>query len=434
MGFELIPQKLVFGGAALGYHQGSPVLVSRALPGEVVEAEQVRQAKGMTHARVKRIVKPAAERVQAACPYFEDCGGCQYQHFLTEKQTAWKIAILRETLSRLGGIEWTAEIPAHTAFPWNYRNQAQFKVETLPAGKARVGLFAPESHRLVDIDSCRILSPCLNKTLAGLRQLLDCDDLAGFQEIEMMTDDRDQHVMLRLCGQAPPAKAQSMGHKIFRELPQVQTVAFQRVNGEAKILGQPILVYRVGPFDYQISPGSFFQASRFLLPELAVAVTKAATGAKEQNACEAGSLALDLYAGVGLLTLPLAQHFGKVIGVEMHPGSAADLRANAQTYGSSRIEVVHRSVFDFLRRFSRPQPDLAVLDPPRSGVGYPSLKALARLRPQRIFYISCHPPTLARDLAFLLQQGYVMTSVEMFDFFPQTYHIEAFVQLRCAHR
>lgn len=433
MSFELIPQKLVFGGAALGYHQRSPVLVSRALPGEVVEAEQVRQAKGMIHARVTRIIKPAAERIQASCPYFENCGGCQYQHFLAEKQVVWKIAILRETLSRLGGIEWTAEIPAHAAFPWNYRNQAQFKVETLPAGKVRLGFFAPESHQLVDIDSCRILSPGLNKTLAGLRQLLNCDGLAGFHEIEMMTDDRDQHVMLRLCGQAPPAKAQSMDHTILRELPQVQTVALEGINGKTRIMGQPTLVYRVGPFGYQISPGSFFQASRFLLPELAASVTKAATGAKKQDACEAGSLALDLYAGVGLFTLPLAQHFRKVIGVEMHPGSAADLRANAQTHDSSRIEVIHRSVFDFLRRFSRPQPDLVVLDPPRSGVGYPSLKALVRLQPQRIFYVSCHPPTLARDLAFLLQQGYVMASVEMFDFFPQTYHIEAFVQLRRAH-
>src|SRR5579884_1147025 len=83
--------------------------------------------------------------------------------------------------------------------------------------------------------------------------------------------------------------------------------------------------------------------------------------------------------------------------------------------------------------FYGPSPDLVVLDPPRSGVGYPSLKALVRLQPRRVFYVSCHPPTLARDLAFLLQQGYVMTSLEMFDFFPQTYHIETFAQLRRAH-
>jgi len=433
MRFELIPQKLIFGGAALGYHQGLPVLVSRALPDELVEAEQVRRAKGVIHARVTRIVKSATERIHASCPYFEDCGGCQYQHFLAEKQAAWKIAILRETLYRLGGIEWTAEIPAHTAFPWNYRNQAQFKVETLSGGGVRLGFFAAESHRLVDVDSCRILSPCLNKTLADLRRLLRDEELPGLREIEMMADNRDQHVMLRLQGQGLSFQTQDWGHKILEELPQVQTVALDGIKSDTRILGQPALAYRVGSFDYQISPGSFFQASRFLLPELAATVIKAATGVKTQFIGTVGSLALDLYAGVGLFTLPLAQHFREVYGVEMHPGSATDLEANAQACGLSSIEVIRQPVFDFLRRFSGPSPDLVVLDPPRSGVGYPSLKALAGLQPRKVFYVSCHPPTLARDLAFLLQQGYVMTSLEMFDFFPQTYHIETFAQLRRAH-
>lgn len=146
--FEVIPQKLIFGGAALGYHDGRPVLVPRALPGERLEAEQVRTAKRMIHARILQVLHPAPERIEPACPWFADCGGCQYQHFSAERQAAWKVLIFKETLRRTGKIVWEPEMPAHVAFPWNYRNQAQIKVEGGADGKLLLGFFAGESHRL----------------------------------------------------------------------------------------------------------------------------------------------------------------------------------------------------------------------------------------------------------------------------------------------
>lgn len=434
--FEVTPQKLIFGGTALGYHDGRPVLVPRALPGERLEAEEVRTAKGMIHARILQVLHSAPERIEPACPWFADCGGCQYQHFSADRQAAWKILILKETLRRTGKIVWEPEMPAHVAFPWNYRNQAQIKVERGAGGKLLLGFFAGESHRLVDVRFCPILSPGLNRTLAGLRACLKSPYLAGCTEIEMMTDDRDRHVMLYFYWQLEPGKAERVGHEILKELPQVQTVAFESTGG-TKILGQPALFYEVGDFRYQISPGSFFQASRFLLPKLASAIAEAAadssqellkSSSEERNA----SLVLDLYSGVGLLTLPLARHFGQVIGVEAHPGAARDLNANIRAHGLHNAKAVNQPVFDFLRRFAGPQPDLVVVDPPRAGVGLPSLRLLAKLRSRRIFYVSCNPPALARDLAFLLQQGYQLDSIEMFDFFPQTFHIEAFARLHHA--
>ena len=435
MPFEFTPQKLVYGGEALGHHQGRVVLVPRALPGERVEAEEARAAKGVVHARPLRILEAVPERVEPPCPYFGRCGGCQYQHLRPELETAAKREILRETLRRIGKINWDAEIPVHAAHPWNYRNQAQLKVALQPDGKARLGFFEAESHRLVSIDACLIVSPRLNAILAELRGPDWSErlaEVASFSEIELLADDRDEEVRMTLRGSFD-ATARAFGdeggnglaEECLRLLPGVTSVAIER--GRAfEVFGKPALSYAVGGFRYRISHGSFFQASRFLLPELVAAVTSGAGDAAPANH---DTLALDLFAGVGLFTLPLARGFGQVIAVESNPRSAADLAANAQAHGLSNVRAVGQSAFDFLRRLARAEPDLAVLDPPRAGVGMPTLKLLAGARPKRIHYVSCHPPTLARDLAYLVERGYQLESVDLFDFFPQTFHIECLTKL-----
>jgi 23S rRNA (uracil1939-C5)-methyltransferase len=140
-------------------------------------------------------------------------------------------------------------------------------------------------------------------------------------------------------------------------------------------------------------------------------------------------LALDLFAGVGLFTLPLAKRFAQVIGVEAGPNSARDLGANAKARALPNLRAVAETAFDFLRRFAQTEPDLVVLDPPRAGVGIATINLLTRCRPRRIRYVSCSPPTLARDLGYLIKQGYQLNYIELFDFFPQTYHIECLAQL-----
>jgi 23S rRNA (uracil1939-C5)-methyltransferase len=118
-----------------------------------------------------------------------------------------------------------------------------------------------------------------------------------------------------------------------------------------------------------------------------------------------------------------------VIGVESHPRAAADLTANVSGVAHKNVRAVAGTTFDFLRRYAQVEPDLVVMDPPRAGVGAAPLKMLVALRPKHIHYVSCSPPTLARDLGFLMRHGYQLDSVEMFDFFPQTYHIEALARL-----
>ena len=306
----------------------------------------------------------------------------------------------------------------HASNPWNYRNQARIKTVRQPGGEIAAGFFEAESHKLCPIDACLIISPRLNDILASLRKPECAVQLAACSEIELLADDRDERVMLTAHGSFNTETAEALARSLLASLPGVVTVACQVGHGW-RVHGESALEYHVGEFNYRVSPTSFFQASRFLLPALVDAATAGGSG----------KLALDLFAGVGLLSLPLARRFAEVVAVEGHEPAARDLAANAESHSLGNLRSVEQSAFDFLRRFARAEPDLLMMDPPRAGVGARTLGFIAALRPRRIHYVSCHPPTLARDLAFLLRQGFTLNSIEMFDFFPQTYHIECLARL-----
>jgi 23S rRNA (uracil1939-C5)-methyltransferase len=416
--FEFSPVKLVYGGEALGYHAGRTVLVPRVLPGERAEVEEVRTQKGVVHARPLRIIEPSRERAEPLCPYFGRCGGCQYQHLTLASQLTTKPEILRETLRRLGKVNWEAPIPVHASPAWNYRNQAQLKAGKSEDGSPALGFFAAESNRLIPIDSCPILSPRLNVLLGEFRSQPWAEALGHCREVELLADDRDEKVMLTLRGGWKAQEARALAQRCLAELAGVVTVAIEP-GASLQVFGEPHLNYRVGDWTYQVSPTAFFQSQRFLLPEFVAGVVGEETGV----------VAIDLFAGVGLFTLPLALRFEQVIAVESHPQAAVDLAANARAATGLNIRAIAETADDFLRRCAQAEPDLVVMDPPRVGAGVATLKMLLALKPKRLHYVSCSPPTLARDLGFLLQQGYRLDAVEMFDFFPQTYHIESLARL-----
>ncbi len=418
MSFELSPTKLIYGGEALGHHAGRTVLVPRVLPGECVEVEEVRTAKGVVHARPLRILQAAPDRMEPPCPYYGRCGGCHYQHLSPELQSATKREILRETLRRLGRIDWKGDILLRAGPSWNYRNQAQFKIARRADGRVELGFFESQSHRVVPVDTCLLLSPRLNLVLAELRRPERTEGLAHFQEIEVFADDRDEEVMISLRGEAASTEGERVGRDVLETIPGAVTVVLE-FNNRSRVLGKPALNYSVGGINYRVSPGSFFQVSRFLAPELVSSAT----------ADETGELALDLFAGVGLFSLPLSRRFNHVVAAEAGLAAASDLRANAEANGLRNLRVAGETTYDFLRRFAQAEPDLVVMDPPRSGADAGSLRLLAALRPRKIHYLSCSPPTLARDLNFLVNHAYRLDSIELFDLFPHTYHIESLAKL-----
>lgn len=433
---EVTIEKLIYGGEGLAHHDGATVFVPFVLPEERVAAEPIERKKKFVRARPERVLAPSADRVAARCPHFGACGGCDYQHIPYEAQLKFKTGILRETLRRIGRLEWGGEIIAHASPPWAYRNRAQWKVRPLGASegsagaKAGIGYFRANSSTLCAVEDCSIISPLLLKTLLALRHALVAGELPdSLREIEAFAGGNDSELLLTAAFSSYPARAAEFAQKVREIAPEIASlVLHDPTRDRMELFGPGFVSCEAGGRNYRVGHFSFFQVNRFLAGELEREV--AGNG-------EGGSLALDLFAGVGLFALPLAEKFDRVAAVESNPAAARDLEANiasasAASTGSGRSPSVEIRVADverFLANY-RGAPQFVVLDPPRAGLTPAIVKRLARLAPARITYVSCDPPTLARDLAGFQQAGYDVSELHLFDLFPQTFHMETVARLR----
>jgi 23S rRNA (uracil1939-C5)-methyltransferase len=395
-GHELNIEKWVYGGDGLARLDGRTVLLPFVLPGEVVRAEALREKPGLLRARVKDIVSVAADRIPPACPYFARCGGCHYQHAGYEFQLEQKIAILREVFLRVGKLEAPEEIELVASPPWEYRNRAQFH---LAAG--RIGYLEAASHRLCPIDRCPISSPRINEALSVLLDMLRDRRFPRFvRSLELFTNERD--VQLNVLETDQPVARQFFDW------------CAERIPGAA----DGSLNYAAAGHIFRVSYGSFFQVNRFLIERLVECALQDAEGAS----------AVDLYAGVGLFSVPLAKRFPRVTAVESGSAAIRDLEFNA---GHAGVFVkTAKSQADLFLLAQDTPPDFLLADPPRSGLDKAVVRQLLRLRPPRLAIVSCDPATLARDLAPLVAAGYRVDKLTLIDLFPQTYHIETVTHLR----
>jgi len=419
--------------------RGKAVFVPFVLAAEKIEASLTEQKSGFARARVEAVIEPSPHRTQPACPHFTRCGGCHYQHTTYEHQLEIKKEILRENLRRIAKLDLPFEIEVHPSPPWNYRSRSRFQVQASPTFAA--GYFKLASHELLPVEECPISSPLINRGIAALWQSGRAGTVPeGVREVEFFAnaDDTQLLVDVRCAGTARRAAVRGWAEDLRAAMPEIAgIVAFREPNpGDRKAGAQEILVtvgaayltYQTQRAAYRVSAGSFFQTNRHLTDELVKIVT----------AGQSGKLALDLYAGVGLFSTALGD-FHHVVSVEPSQTSTGDLSYNQPSNGES----VQATTEQYLARAENSgrvgkgavlphildRPDLAVVDPPRSGLGERVARLLATLGAPRVVYVSCDPATLARDLVPLLASGYSVEQVHLVDLFPQTYHLESVVHL-----
>ena len=370
------------------------------LPGEKAQVEVLRERGGFREARVTDVLERSPERIDAPCPHFGSCGGCHYQMASYEYQLARKVEILREVFARVGHIEAPAEIEVVAAEPWEYRNRTQFHID-----RGKVGFLAAGSHKLVPVkDRCPISAPAINAALAKLRDLIHHPRWPRFvSSVELFTNgDRTLLNVLETQG----------GKRVARGF-------FEWCGEQIKGAAAGEIDYEVAGANYRVSHGSFFQVNRLLIEKLVECALRQAEG----------TTALDLYAGVGLFSLPLARRGLQVSAVESSLSATRDLEVNA---GRAKVAIaVHRINADQHLEKLDPAPDYVLADPPRNGLGKPVVQHLARLKPPRITVVSCDPATQARDLAGLIAAGYKLDYLTLVDLFPQTYHLETVAHLSC---
>jgi 23S rRNA (uracil1939-C5)-methyltransferase len=356
------------------------VFVPDVAPGDRVRVRLTASRARFARARVEELVEAGPSRTDPLCPVFGSCGGCSWQHVGYPVQIEAKAAILADALRRLGGLSLPGKLRVlPSPAPYGYRGRAR----VLVAG-GRVGFRRRRSHAVCATRRCPILVPELDAALARLAD---------------HPPRRDGEWELAL-GAKGAVRAAPLG---------------RAGRGDA-------LEVEVGGERLRVSPGVFVQSNALLLRELVDAVHEAAGS---------GACAFELYAGAGFLTLGLARRFARVVAVEGSRAAAADLRHNLAAAGLGRVEVVAGGVEGVLASPGRlpERADVAVVDPPRTGLPAGGAEALARLEPRRLVVLSCDPATLARDLAALVAGGYRLRALEGFDLFPQTPHVEALAVL-----
>jgi|tagenome__1003787_1003787.scaffolds.fasta_scaffold20988443_6 23S rRNA (uracil1939-C5)-methyltransferase len=435
---------MIYGGDGLGRlpadasGRGKAAFVPFVLAGEKVEASIDEQKAGFVRARIGSILEASPHRVQPGCPYFGRCGGCQYQHASYEHQLEIKKDTLRETLRRTARIELPVDIEVHPSPPWNYRNRSRLQVQS--DAEFAAGYFKMGSHELLPIEMCPISSPLINRGIAVLWQHGRGGKVPkAVQEIEFFANADDSELLVEVStgSKARRAAVRAWIEELRAAMPEIAGVVVLRDAEQGypqpaeKMLtsGADHLIYRTTKAGYRVSAGSFFQTNRHLVDELVNIVA----------ADQRGERAVDFYAGVGLFSTALSGDIRHIVSVEASQTSSGDLAYNLSSNG----EAVRATTEQYLARLENSgrvgkgavlphnihRPDLAVVDPPRNGLGERVARMLANLGAPRVVYVSCDPATLARDLGILTGAGYRISQVHLVDLFPQTFHLETVVHL-----
>ena len=429
-------EKPVNGGAFLARLRGKAVFVPLTLPGEQVRARIAQNKPGYAIAEAMEIVRAAPERIEAACPHYGVCGGCQYQHTDYASQIILKQAVLRETLKR-GGVDMPGEIAVlavkFQSQSWHYRNRIRLAFDA--AG--RPGYRGRRSHSVVQMRECPIAAPLLVNAARAFAQVARPFAPALRPTEIALFCDAEETALLATITTAGPAKLRfdELAQELQQQIPALMGAELVIDGGKGELpknvaqWGANFLEYHAAGFNYRVDHGAFFQINRWLVDSLVEQVV----------AGHQGNHAWDLFAGVGLFARQLTAKFASVVAVESAPFATPSLAANLKdttgiTFKSNTLDFLRARAGNYPAGMAFPLtvPDLIVVDPPRTGLGAETCELLAKIAAPSMVYVSCDAATLARDLCMLLASGYQIESITLADLFPQTYHMETVVQMRRA--
>lgn len=419
-------EKIVTGGAGLARHDGMTIFVPLTAPGDRITAHVTGRKKKFAQAALDEVLEPGPDRREPPCPVYGQCGGCDLQHLEDAAQRRIKTEIVADCFHRLGKLDVSGliEAPREDLPTLGMRNR--IRLYRSPVGF--YGLMRRGSHDVVPLDDCPLMPEAFGRDILPWARLLPPVD-----EIVIRMDGRGGW-LAALYGQKPRLKVLK---KILGSLPAGEAPAPGCVGmlfNNLPVWGRDYLVYEVASHKYRVGAQAFFQ-SNLTVTEDAVATVRSWLD-ELKDAGSLGPLLGDLFCGVGLFTLALADQFEKVVAIDIDGHAMRDLQNNVERDETARGKVKTRTgkLGIALR-----DPELAspgewaesccLVDPPRVGLGKDGVPSLLHARPRHVVYMSCDPATLARDCAALAAEGYEVRKVRVMDMFPQTAHIETLVLL-----
>ncbi|KIY21076.1 RNA methyltransferase [Mesobacillus subterraneus] len=442
--FPLTIKRLGINGEGVGYFKRQVVFVPGALPGEEIVAEATKIHPKFAEAKIKKIRKRSEHRIQPICPVYDQCGGCQLQHLrydqqLKEKRDIIIQALERHTRLKIDDLDIRPTIGMEN--PWGYRNKSQFQVGEKD-GKVLAGLYGLNSHNLINIEQCAVQHPATIKATEAVKEILQDLKIPIYNEKKhkglvrtivartgIQTGEL-QIVLITTKKELP--KKELIITEIKKRLPEVNSIV-QNINGEktavifgretATLEGKDYIQETLGDLQFELSARTFFQ----LNPEQTVKLYNEAKTAARLTGREK---LVDAYCGVGTIGLWMANQAGEVRGMDIIAESIDDARNNAKKHNVPHASFYVGKAEELLPKWLEEgwQPDVIVVDPPRTGCDEAFLKTVLKIKPKTFVYISCNPSTLAKDIQ-TLESKYKIKYIQPVDMFPHTSQVECVSQL-----
>ncbi len=437
-------EKIDDDGLGVATHEGKDVLVFDALPGERVIVRVVHKGRHRIIASTKRVLQPSRDRIpKTSCQHYRNCQSCALLSWKYEAQLICKFNRVVDALavhSNLSGTDLNRVWAASESL--GYRASAKLVVAR-KRGKAQVGLYRRGSHDVVDISDCPLHHPLINRVAAVVREELDRRNISAYD-----TNHRRgllRYVLIRVSPSYSKAmvtfvtsernftEVTHLAKWLQRKVPEVISV-HQNVNSSSgnviygretyKVLGTPDLIDQVGDVRLRLGPTSFLQVHHAQAARIYRLV-------REWCGLQPGESVLDLYCGVGGISLHMASEAHQVLGIETVSEAVRHANANAKMNGFSNCKFIAGDAEALLTEGLPLSGKLGavVVNPPRSGCAPEVLTAIAAMQPRTLVYVSCHPDSLARDLSLLVEQGFRVEQIQPVDMFPQTPHIENVAKL-----
>lgn len=378
-------------GEGIAKIDGKIIFVSKTIPQDIVEIENIKDYGNYAKATMKSIIKPSPNRIEIECPYYQKCGGCQLLGLNYQDQLSYKKEKVKNILEKYANLKVNPSIIKSQQY--QYRNKIILQVK-----EGKIGLYETESNKLVPIKKCLLISSQMNHLITIMNDKLDLTEVK-----QIMLREINHKIMIVITGK-------------IDKITVIKLLSNQVVSiyiNESLIYGVPKLEETLQNYHYLISPKSFFQINKEQTINLYNQVKKY-LGTNHQNI-------LDLYCGTATIGIYVSEIAKKITGIELNPSSVKDAKENLKINHLNNIQIKQGDVGKTLT--TKEKYDAIIVDPPRSGLDKLTKKTLLQLKSPKIIYVSCNPITLARDLKEL-QTHYQLQEITLFDMFPNTYHVE----------
>ena len=423
------------GGARL---EGQAVFVKGALAGEICQVQLLKVGKSAAWGRVTQVLTPVPGRQSPDCPRYPRCGGCQLRHMTYAEELRFKRQKVQDALQRIGG--WTGRVEKiHGAeAPDRYRNKIQFPVADGP----RVGFFRARSHEVIDAEDCLLQPLAATRLREAFKLWMERYQVPAYDErvhgglirhFYVRVNQRGQSLCAVIANGTDLPHQEELVQALRRAEPDLAGVVLSVNQEKTNVIlgkthrclwGRDYLEDTLCGLTFRLSVPSFYQVNREQAEVLyGRALAFAGLTGRET--------VLDLYCGIGTITLVMARQAGRAIGAEVIPAAVEDAKANAARNGVTNAEFLCADAAQAAQTLADRglRPDVICVDPPRKGLAPAVIDAIVQMAPQRLVYVSCDPATLARDVKRMEEQGYVLQRAEAVDLFPRTAHVETVCQL-----